>query len=83
MRYFATARGCSRVFAVLARYFYDKKLDLSTVPFGKLRWMTATAVGCETFEHFKTIAASRDVQRVKVTPERVAAVQARCLASDA
>ena len=62
--------------------FLRQNLDLSTVLFGKLRWLTATAAGCETFEHFKTFAASLDVQRVMSTPERVAAVHARCLASD-
>ena len=40
------------------------------------------AAGCETFEHFKTFAASHDVQRVMATPESVVAVHARCLASD-
>ena len=40
------------------------------------------AAGCETFEHFKTFAASGDMQQVMAKPERVAAVHARCLASD-
>ena len=70
------------IFCGACTIFLRQQLDISMVPFGKLQWMTITAAGCKTFEHFKTFAASYNLQRVMTMPERVAAVHARCLASD-